>query len=123
MNNTRRRLKGVVKKSNSAKTLVVEISRTYRHPLYQKVIYSAKNIHVHDEFDCHVGDIVQIVETKPISNTKRWTVEKRLNVEEDLAAQDVLPEVPEEDIFGEKVTEEMPEESMTEVEEDSDDSA
>jgi small subunit ribosomal protein S17 len=117
--NTRRRLQGVVKKSNSAKTVVVEITRSFRHPLYQKVMHTASAMKAHDEIGCKVGDVVQIVESKPISKTKRWSVEKRLNVEENLAAQDELPEVTAEELLGEDV----PEDLEVETEEESDDSA
>jgi hypothetical protein len=73
----------------------------------------------HDEIGCKVGDLVQIVESKPISKTKRWSVEKRLNVEENLVAQDELPEVTTEALLGEEV----PEDLEIETEEESDDSA
>jgi small subunit ribosomal protein S17 len=74
--NTRRRLQGVVVSDKMEKTVVVEIKRTYRHPLYQKVVHSVKRLIAHDEMDCRIGDQVQIIETKPISKTKRWAVEK-----------------------------------------------
>jgi len=117
--NTRRRLQGVVKKSNSAKTVVVEISRSFRHPLYEKVMHTASTMKVHDEIGCKVGDQVQIVESHPVSKTKRWAVEKRFNIEENLAAQDILPEVTAEELLGEETTDEL----VEEVEEESDDSA
>lgn len=117
--NTRRRLKGVVRKSNSEKTVVVEITRSYRHPLYQKVMRTASNMKAHDEIGCKVGDLVQIVESKPISKSKRWLVEMRLNVEENLVAQDELPEVTAEELLGENESESIAEE----VKEESDDSA
>jgi len=117
--NTRRRLQGVVKRNSSQKTVVVEISRSFRHPLYQKVIHTASNMKAHDEFECKVGDLVQIVESKPISRTKRWIVEKRLNTEENLVAQDELPAVTAADLFEEPAVDEIAEE----IEEESDDSA
>lgn len=117
--NTRRRLQGVVRKSNSEKTVVVEITRSFRHPLYQKVLRTASQMKAHDEIGCVVGDLVQIVESKPMSKTKRWMVEKRLNVEENLVAQDELPEVSAEELLGET----EPEDLIEEVEEESDDSA
>lgn len=73
--NTRRRLTGVVKSDKMTKTIVVEITRTYRHPLYKKVVHSTSRVVAHDEMNCHTGDIVRIVESQPISRTKRWTVE------------------------------------------------
>jgi len=80
--NTRRRLKGVVTGNKMMKTVVVEVSRTFRHPLYEKVVHSAKKIVAHDELGCNVGDEVQIVESKPISKTKRFVVEKILSRQE-----------------------------------------
>ena len=80
--NTRRRLQGVVISNKMAKTVVVGISRTYRHPLYQKVMHTVSKMKVHDELDCQVGDIVGIIESKPISRTKRWMVEKIIGRQE-----------------------------------------
>jgi small subunit ribosomal protein S17 len=74
--NERRRLKGVVKSDKMTKTVVVTISRTFRHPLYQKVVHSTKTLKAHDELECKTGDQVQIVESRPLSREKRWVVEK-----------------------------------------------
>jgi small subunit ribosomal protein S17 len=71
----RRRLTGVVTSDKMMKTVIVEITRTYRHPLYKKVVHSSKRLKVHDELGCQVGDHVKIVESKPISREKRWAVE------------------------------------------------
>jgi small subunit ribosomal protein S17 len=73
--NNRRRLSGFVTSDKMDKTVVVEIIRTYRHPLYKKVVHSKKRVMAHDELRCHVGDEVQIVETHPVSRHKRWIVE------------------------------------------------
>jgi small subunit ribosomal protein S17 len=54
---------------------VVEITRTFQHPLYKKVVHSSKRVKAHDEIGCQVGDEVQIVETRPLSADKRWVVE------------------------------------------------
>lgn len=74
--NTRRRLTGVIVGNKMEKTVTVEITRRYRHPLYRKVVTSAKRVKAHDEMECGVGDEVMIVETRPISKTKRWAVEE-----------------------------------------------
>ncbi len=74
--NTRRRLNGVVVGNKMEKTVVIEITRRYRHPLYHKVVTSAQRLKAHDELSCAVGDEVVIVETRPISKTKRWAVEE-----------------------------------------------
>jgi small subunit ribosomal protein S17 len=76
--NNRRRLIGVVKSDKMEKTVVVEISRTYRHPLYKKVVHSHKRVMAHDELGAQIGDEVRIVESQPISRHKRWVVEEIL---------------------------------------------
>jgi small subunit ribosomal protein S17 len=73
--NKRRRMSGVVTSNKMTKTVVVEVTRKYRHPLYKKVVYSNKRVKAHDELDCQVGDQVQIVASKPISREKHWVVE------------------------------------------------
>jgi small subunit ribosomal protein S17 len=73
--NKRRRMNGVVTSNKMTKTVVVEVSRTYRHPLYRKVVHSTMRVKAHDELDCQVGDQVQIVESRPISKEKNWVVE------------------------------------------------
>ena len=76
--NNRRRITGVVTSNKMQKTVVVEISRTYRHPLYGKVVHSAKRVMAHDELGCQIGDEVLIVESRPISRNKHWVVEEIL---------------------------------------------
>jgi small subunit ribosomal protein S17 len=66
--NNRRRITGFVTSNAMQKTVVVEISRSYRHPLYKKVIHSRKRVMAHDE----------LVESRPISKNKRWVVEQIL---------------------------------------------
>jgi len=73
--NDRRRMTGVVTSNKMTKTVVVEISRTYRHPLYKKVVHSSKRVKAHDELNCQVGDQVKLVASKPISREKHWVVE------------------------------------------------
>ncbi len=74
--NTRRRMQGVVKSNKMMKTVVVEITRTFRHPLYQKVVHSSKRVKANDELGCQIGDEVQIIESKPFSKEKKWSVER-----------------------------------------------
>jgi len=76
--NKRRRITGFVTSNAMQKTVVVEISRTYRHPLYKKVVNSSKRVMAHDELGCQVGDQVQIVESRPISKNVCWVVEQIL---------------------------------------------
>jgi len=73
--NNRRRMTGVVTSNKMAKTVVVELTRVFRHPLYRKVVHSSKHVKAHDEIGCQIGDQVQIVESRPISRDKRWVVE------------------------------------------------
>ena len=73
--NDRRRITGVVTSNKMTKTVVVEIGRTFRHPLYRKVVHLSKRVKAHDELGCQIGDQVQIVESRPISRDKRWVVE------------------------------------------------
>jgi len=73
--NNRRRITGVVTSNKMTKTVVVEITRVFRHPLYRKVVHSSKRVKAHDEIGCQIGDQVQIVESRPISRDKHWVVE------------------------------------------------
>lgn len=79
--NNRRRIIGVVTSNKMTKTVVVEITRKFRHPLYKKVVHSSNRVKAHDEIGCEIGDQVQIVETRPISRDKRWAVESVLKRE------------------------------------------
>ena len=79
MKGQRRRLVGLVTSDKMDKTVVVTVERRYRHRLYQKVVRSTKKYMAHDgENACHVGDRVQIIETRPYSRRKRWAVEQIL---------------------------------------------
>ena len=79
--NNRRRMTGVVTSNKMAKTVVVEITRVFRHPLYRKVVHSSKRVKAHDEIGCQIGDRVQIVESRPMSRDKRWVVESVIKKE------------------------------------------
>ena len=74
--NERRRMTGFVTSNKMMKTVVVVITRTYRHPLYRKVVHSNKRVKAHDEMACNIGDEVRIVESRPISKEKHWVVEE-----------------------------------------------
>jgi small subunit ribosomal protein S17 len=78
----RRRLQGIVTSDKMMKTVVVQISRTYRHPIYQKVVHESKKIMAHDELDSKIGDEVLVVESKPISRKVRWVVQEILKKSE-----------------------------------------
>src|SRR5512138_1475493 len=79
--NNRRRITGVVTSNKMTKTVVVEITRVYRHPLYRKVVHTSKRVKAHDEIGCQIGDQVQIVESRPLSRDKRWVVENVIKKE------------------------------------------
>ena len=71
-----RRLVGEVVSNKMDKTVVVQVRRMRRHPLYGKVIRISKRYKAHDENnECLVGDEVRIVESRPYSKDKRWRVE------------------------------------------------
>lgn len=68
-------LQGVVVSDKMDKTVVVNVARRKQHALYRKVINRSKRFKAHDaENECNVGDIVRILETRPISRGKRWRV-------------------------------------------------
>lgn len=64
---------GVVVSNKMNKTIVVRIDRTTRHPVYKKVIRRSKKVKAHDEKNiAKIGDVVKIVQARPISKDKRW---------------------------------------------------
>ena len=66
---------GVVVSERMDKTVLVEIDRTTTHPAYKKTVRRSSKLAAHDESnDVHVGDTVRVMETRPISKTKRWRV-------------------------------------------------
>ena len=66
-------LVGNVVSTKMQKTIVVEVTRKKAHPLYRRVIARSRKLHVHDEQNtAHVGDVVRIEETRPLSRLKRW---------------------------------------------------
>jgi len=73
---SRRKIReGVVVGDQMDKTVVVAVTRLVRHPLYRRVIRRTARLHAHDEANaCGVGDRVQVMETRPLSKTKRWRV-------------------------------------------------
>ena len=66
---------GVVVGSKMKKTVMVMVERQVRHPLYKKIVKKRKKFLAHDEYEkCKLGDMVKIVETRPLSKLKRWRV-------------------------------------------------
>ena len=73
--NTRKVREGLVVSDKMDKTVVVEVEDRVKHALYGKVMRRTSRLKVHDEAnDCGIGDRVQIMETRPLSATKRWRV-------------------------------------------------
>ena len=72
---TKKILKGEVIRDKNDKTVVVLVKRKYTHHFFQKIITSSKKYHAHDEKNkFKTGDMVQIIESKPISKKKKWQV-------------------------------------------------
>ncbi|MFP5348084.1 MAG: 30S ribosomal protein S17 [Actinomycetes bacterium] len=71
----RKTRRGYVVSDKMDKTVVVEVEDRVKHPLYGKVLRRSEKVKAHDEAnDCGVGDVVLIMETRPLSATKRWRV-------------------------------------------------
>lgn len=77
MRERRKKLVGRVISNKMDKTVVVKVERLQRHRLYGKVMKKSKKFKAHDAYDsCQVGDMVRIVESRPLSKEKRWIVEE-----------------------------------------------
>ncbi|MEA2030645.1 MAG: 30S ribosomal protein S17 [candidate division Zixibacteria bacterium] len=64
---------GTVTSNKMDKTVVVRVDRTMRHPIYQKIFRTSSKLYAHDEKnDANIGDVVSVMETRPLSATKRW---------------------------------------------------
>jgi small subunit ribosomal protein S17 len=64
---------GVVTSNKMEKTITVSVERKLRHPIYGKFVKKSKKFHAHDAINsCTIGDTVRIMETRPLSKTKRW---------------------------------------------------
>ncbi|MGC9359232.1 MAG: 30S ribosomal protein S17 [Anaerolineae bacterium] len=75
MPGNRRVMEGTVVSTKMQKTVVVEVMRATRHPMYNKVLRHGKKYLAHDENEeCQEGNIVRIEETRPLSRRKRWRV-------------------------------------------------
>lgn len=73
---TRRKIRtGVVVSEKMDKTVLIRIDRKVRHPLYKKTLVRSNKLAAHDENnDARVGDTVRVMETRPLSKTKRWRI-------------------------------------------------
>ena len=71
--NLRKERVGVVTSNKMDKTIAVSVERRLRHPIYGKFVKKSKKFIAHDENnDCNIGDVVRIMESRPLSKTKRW---------------------------------------------------
>jgi len=71
--NLRKTRTGIVSSSTREKTITVKVERRIQHPMYGKYVKVTKKFHAHDEANAAgVGDTVEIMETRPLSKTKRW---------------------------------------------------
>ncbi|MBP6432349.1 MAG: 30S ribosomal protein S17 [Ferruginibacter sp.] len=71
--NLRKTKLGIVSSNKMDKTITVNVERKVKHPLYGKFVKKTTKFHAHDEKnECSIGDTVKIMETRPLSKTKRW---------------------------------------------------
>ena len=71
--NLRKERFGVVFSNKMDKTITVAVKKKKKHPIYGKFVNKTKKYHAHDEKnECNIGDTVRIMETRPLSKTKRW---------------------------------------------------
>ncbi|WP_152267157.1 30S ribosomal protein S17 [Agriterribacter humi] len=71
--NLRKTKIGVVTSNRMEKTVTVEIERKVKHPIYGKFVKKTTKFHAHDEKnECGIGDVVKIMEARPLSKTKHW---------------------------------------------------
>jgi small subunit ribosomal protein S17 len=75
MQERKKQVEGVVVSDKMDKSIVVKVERSWRHPLYGKVVKTAKKYHAHDENnEAREGDRVRLLESRPISKLKKWVL-------------------------------------------------
>ena len=85
----KKKITGVVVKNKMDKTVVVEVSRSFKHSMYHKYINTKKRYKAHDEENkCAMGDRVLIVESRPLSKEKRWLVKEIIKKVEPILVQE-----------------------------------
>ena len=73
--NLRKTLIGIVDSNKMDKTIVVKVETAVRHPIYKKIVKRTYKLKAHDEENaCQIGDKVKVMETRPLSKDKRWTL-------------------------------------------------
>ncbi len=87
---------GEVVSTKMAKTIVVEVSRRVPHPLYKKIVNKRKKFYAHDEQTAaRVGDVVRIVECRPLSRLKRWKLAEVIRRAALVGVEDIATSAPE----------------------------
>jgi len=77
--NARKTRQGIVVSDRMNKTIAIELTRTMRHPEYNRIVRRRSKLYAHDENnECGIGDLVQVMETRPLSKMKRWRLVKIL---------------------------------------------
>ena len=75
--NLRKQREGIVTSNKMDKTITVEVQRRVKHPIYGKYVKKTSKLTAHDEQNqCDIGDLVRVMETRPISKIKRWRLTK-----------------------------------------------
>jgi small subunit ribosomal protein S17 len=75
--NLRKTRIGIVTSNKMDKTITVAVERKVKHPIYGKFVKKTTKFHAHDEKnECSIGDTVRIMETRPLSKTKRWRLDE-----------------------------------------------
>lgn len=71
----KKQITGIVTSNKMQKTITVSVTRRLRHPIYGKLVKKTKKFLAHDENQvCNIGDIVKIIESRPLSRRKRWNL-------------------------------------------------
>jgi small subunit ribosomal protein S17 len=87
---------GYVVSTKMQKTIVVEVTRQRAHPMYRRVVKRSKKFYAHDENNtAHVGDVVRIEETRPLSKLKRWELKEIVRRAALVPGADIPAETPE----------------------------
>ncbi|HNS14331.1 MAG TPA: 30S ribosomal protein S17 [Syntrophorhabdaceae bacterium] len=87
-NANKKKMTGIVVKDKMDKTIVVEVEKVLLHPKYHKYLKRKKRYKVHDEKNiCKMGDVVSIIEARPISKDKRWLLKEIVKKEEPFLVQ------------------------------------
>ena len=75
--NLRKQREGIVTSNKMDKTITVEVQRRVKHPIYGKFVKKTSKLTAHDEQNqCDIGELVRVMETRPISKNKRWRLTK-----------------------------------------------